>query len=230
MRLHWNGCGLMLHELSHLIHQLVLPLGLENLVVKKAFERARIVGLYESVRRRDWAGRERDFDLAYAMVDFKEFFAEMSVTYWSRGYEELGQSNKSRMLQCSPPFMEPGVIARVRERLSPEEQRDLRVIDANESRPNTFNARFFCFNGSSPSPCLIHCNKFYPFTSGQLKYHDPSTFCVIEKLWKEVAEWADPQIPSCCGNGHGCWNSPVQTRTTYDASSSPAMIEDTVDL
>ena len=28
MRLHWNGCGLLLHELCHLIHQLALVQGL----------------------------------------------------------------------------------------------------------------------------------------------------------------------------------------------------------
>ena len=31
---HWNGVVLVLHEICHLIHQLVLPYGLDNVRVK----------------------------------------------------------------------------------------------------------------------------------------------------------------------------------------------------
>ena len=50
-RLYWNGCGLMLHELCHLIHQLILPDGLENSQIKSAYECAMRSGIYEEVLR-----------------------------------------------------------------------------------------------------------------------------------------------------------------------------------
>jgi hypothetical protein len=51
MRLHWNGCGLLLHEFCHLIHQFTLVDSLENATVIKAFESATNSGLYDSVLR-----------------------------------------------------------------------------------------------------------------------------------------------------------------------------------
>lgn len=51
MRLHWNGCGLLLHEFCHLIHQFALPDGLENATVIDAFEKATNSGLYDNTLR-----------------------------------------------------------------------------------------------------------------------------------------------------------------------------------
>jgi hypothetical protein len=51
MRLHWQGSGLLLHELCHLIHQFTLPNGLENATVIEAFERATKGGLYDRTLR-----------------------------------------------------------------------------------------------------------------------------------------------------------------------------------
>jgi len=51
MRLHWNGCGLLLHEFCHLIHQFTLPNGLENETVIVAFETATKSGLYDNTLR-----------------------------------------------------------------------------------------------------------------------------------------------------------------------------------
>lgn len=51
MRLHWNGCGLLLHEFCHLIHQFTLTDGLENETVIEAFETATKSGLYDNVPR-----------------------------------------------------------------------------------------------------------------------------------------------------------------------------------
>lgn len=65
MRLHWNGCGLILHELCHLIHQFAL--GLHNPSVKEAYQKAKRSEKYEQVLRRDWAGLTIDCDLAYAV-------------------------------------------------------------------------------------------------------------------------------------------------------------------
>jgi hypothetical protein len=50
-RLYWNGCGLILHELCHLIHQLVLPDGLHNHQIKNSYECAMRTGKYEEVLR-----------------------------------------------------------------------------------------------------------------------------------------------------------------------------------
>ena len=48
---HWNGCGLLLHEFCHLIHQIVLPQGLENEHVKMMYKMAIESGKYEEVLR-----------------------------------------------------------------------------------------------------------------------------------------------------------------------------------
>lgn len=50
-RNHWNGCGLLLHEYCHLIHQLVLPQGLDNDNVKSMYQVALDSGKYEEVLR-----------------------------------------------------------------------------------------------------------------------------------------------------------------------------------
>jgi hypothetical protein len=176
MRLHWNGCGLLLHEYCHLIHQLVLPDGLENQLVRKAHGLASVSGLYDCVRRRDWAGLERDFDMAYATVDCKEFFAEMSVAYWSQGYGSgLDRQDPRQILLCSPPFVEPTVIQRI-ERIS---------------RAKSKQQSFFinCLQPRAP-----HCNKFYPFTRGQLRFYDRSTYDTMERLWADIEAWDNPEV------------------------------------
>lgn len=195
MRLHWNGCGLLLHEFCHLIHQQVLLDGLENARIKKAFGLATVSGLYDTVRRRDWAGQDEDFDLAYAMVDMKEFFAEVSVAFLSIGYQHLDDANPCRILECSPPIIEPTVVQRIQQ--------------ANiQPRPPGWVAQVF-----DRPPHRPHCNKFYPFTSGQLRHYDPATYQVMEELWKEIAEWQDPakENTDYCG----CWKRPLPPATPY---------------
>lgn len=240
MRLHWNGCGLILHELCHLIHQLALPQGLDNDQVKKAYGLAKVTGLYDTIRRRDWVGKAQDFDLAYAMVwyewfdrerncfctsnnlialttvaftslqvDCKEFFAEMSVAYWSQGYDELDTQDRNRIILCSPPFMEPNVLSRLRKK---------GIIDVDHHRQKKKRNCFFQF----PFPLAekkhppSHCNKFYPFTRGQLKYHDPDTFRTIESLWQEVSDWEDPwhneAEDGLCRRAPGCFLFPLCSR------------------
>lgn len=190
MRLHWNGCGLLMHELCHIIHQFALTDGLENQQVKKAHGLVQICGLYDCVRRRDWAGLERDFDLAYATVDCKEFFAEMSVAYWSREYDPmLDRQDPRRILSCSPPLTEPNVVDRV------EKSFGNGIAKSRHRSPVSG-----VFRHRTP-----HCNKFYPFTRGQLRQYDKATFETMEKLWEEIAAWKDPfntdedsGITSCC--------------------------------
>jgi hypothetical protein len=42
------------------------------------------------------------------------------------------------------------------------------------------------------------CNKFYPFTKGQLKHHDPELFQAIQELWVEIALWDDLDDDRLC--------------------------------
>ena len=50
-RNHWNGCGLLLHEYCHLIHQLVLNHGLDNHDVISMYKQAMESDKYEDVLR-----------------------------------------------------------------------------------------------------------------------------------------------------------------------------------
>lgn len=138
MRQHWNGCGLLLHELCHIVHQVVL--GLQNRRVIDLYKDAQRGGRYEKALRRDWAGKEVDHDMHYCMVDHKEFFAEMSVTFWSTGYRDLDQADTSQMEACCPPIMEPSV----RKRFDGYKGRLFEPLNEKEG----------------------HCNKFQPFTAG----------------------------------------------------------------
>jgi hypothetical protein len=84
MRLHWQGCGLILHELCHLIHQVVLPDGLENAKVRVLFEEARASGRYNRTLRRDWAGLPVCHDMAYAVSDIVVVFESIFFSFCRR--------------------------------------------------------------------------------------------------------------------------------------------------
>ena len=289
MRLHWNGSGLLLHEFCHLIHQCCLEDGLENHEVEVLYEKADASGNYQKVLRRDWAGKSTrttaatmkrtststsldqdqeqflDSDLAYAMVDPKEFFAELSVAYFSNAYRSLDRADPKIMEACSPPLLHPVVAKRIenlvlqrkRERLSNNstesfhgytsggnvyhslENTDGDAIHHPERMDNIDD--FCCFapflpvkrcvknlrrrgrlflalqngdeNDEDPQLArwqtltdpvfretamsrncanIYHCNKFYPFTRGQLKHHDPELFENLRDLWREISRWEDP--------------------------------------
>jgi hypothetical protein len=318
MRLHWNGSGLLLHELCHLIHQCCLEDGLENKTVESLYERADASGKYEKVLRRDWAGKTKatnantttnattpiaadilerrsepepttpleegktkqpaDSDLAYAMVDAKEFFAELSVAYFCNAYRSLDKADPNTMETCSPPLLHQDATRRIEilmlqrqlecqhqlecqrdsshyqpddyytenyyRALGGREYQSIRndsnnasTIDDKNSccwapfQPLTQFVRSIapqqplflssnnCNNGKSivdggisqlsqwrkmadpvfreratSRNCsnISHCNKFYPFTRGQLKHHDPELFVNLRDLWREIAMWEDP--------------------------------------
>lgn len=385
MRYHWNGCGLLLHELCHIIHQHCVDDGLENKFIDELFQKADRSGLYECVLRRDWAGRRikrddhhnplnqsvitsssrsrssvisssslsssssdnyhtkshsvttvpaaaleqaltemdgggdgdandeestglvlADSDLAYAMVDKKEFFAEMSVTFLANSYHVLDKGDSSCMEECCPPILEPNVLNRVVEELQQYEQQqsqqqqeqqcNLEALyrdssdDITDNKNKTFGAaanhtrisddiNFSCLSGffrecqrliewtdtgrhrllfvqlaeeqSSSSSSLLyadtavtasraaavvvdsmgdsnegrqsrrprsrssslmidlpfqdyairqncanikHCNKFYPFTRGQLRFYHKELHDDIESIWKQISKWVDPQL------------------------------------
>jgi hypothetical protein len=219
MRLHWNGSGLLLHELCHLIHQYCCPDGLDNASVQELYQTAKSSGRYENVLRRDWAGMEEDYDLAYAMVDKKEFFAEMSVAFLCHGYTHLNKKDCNVMDECCPPLLHPVVTERVLK---------LRGIQDNPfehdySENNDMTSCWLSwlrgtrrpipkvrmadpiFAEAAISRCCVnvdHCNKFYPFTRGQLQYYDPELFRGICNVWREISMWEDPQcrrIRTCFG-------------------------------
>lgn len=274
MRLHWNGSGLLLHEFCHLIHQCCLEDGLENKTIEALYETADASGKYGKVLRRDWAGKTRpksepdpvtgeqeveacDSDLAYAMVDPKEFFAELSVAYFCTSYKSLDKQDPTIMEACSPPLLHPDATKRVKS-LIVERQRENTPIKKEEQ--NKFYpflervtsdyqlvalgeesktdekeeesidcwtlfpplARFvknlqqkLSKSDEDTDPKLVqwqrladsvfreralnrncantgHCNKFYPFTRGQLKQHDPELLRELAALWREIAMWEDP--------------------------------------
>jgi len=175
MRWHWNGCGLLLHELCHIIHQFCL--GLDDARIEYAYEQAKQTGKYATTLRRDWAGLDDgDTDMAYALVNAKEFFAELSVAYWSQGYDEhVSKDDRTKMRDASPPFTAPSVISRLDPQKYPIAEKALFV----KSFP-WFRTRL----------CLPpHCNKFYPFTRVQFHNMDPDMFDLFDLLWEEIANW-----------------------------------------
>jgi len=255
MRLHWNGSGLLIHELCHLIHQCCMEDGLENRTIRALFEHASLSRRYEKVLRRDWAGKTTnisntnvntrketidqpaDFDLAYAMVDKKEFFAEISVAFLCNGYHALNKANPNDMKDCSPPLLNPDVTERVLAQLQYNTKTKTKTVPTtgncyyqnnNDSKTDDEDS-LSCFlpiinqlvkkmsivlrrqqrathnnhlrmvdpvfqEDAMSRNCIqnYHCNKFYPFTRGQLKYYDPDLFCDIRNLWKEISMGEDP--------------------------------------
>lgn len=238
MRLHWNGAGLLVHEFCHLIHQFALKDGLCNAKVLQAYLAAKQSGRYDRTLRRDWAGQDRDYDLAYAMVDHKEFWSELSTTYLCNNYEHLDKANNTIMGHCSPPITEPHVLERLRQRPAkmtlPEAKGGLRGIPQRQIHASISNivvhskdekpavVRFLCFLLQLCKPKLSlrqrpvqPCNKFYPFTRGQFREHDPEAFCVIRDLWCEVACWEDPRDDvGSCGKRFG-WFVPRMSQSKF---------------
>lgn len=240
-RLHWNGCGIILHEICHLIHQFVLNDGLANTYVKELYQNANLSRKYLNVLRRDWAGRDIDRDKAYAMLNHKEFFAEMSVAYLCKSFRNLDKiSLACDMIVASPPFASPTALAALQKKHGVAATAHLRIYDRLDSDSDYCDDEHDNCNNDSVSPrceslgltetkqkysgirmleqmvlaCLIkkrhavsventissntdggpslaHCNKFYPFTSGQLATSDPELFDGLSHLWNAISEWED---------------------------------------
>lgn len=75
-RLHWNGCGLILHELCHIVHQLVLTNGLHNGKVQDMYDAAMASGKYEEVFR--YASMKR-FHQRLMIRSFQPFVTVLKV-------------------------------------------------------------------------------------------------------------------------------------------------------
>ena len=263
-QMHWNGCGLILHELCHVLHQQVLPGGLDNEHVHLCYQVAQhnlqqqqphsarqsqspsstpitttattttictCQSLYEETLRRDWAGKAVETDLHYCMVNHKEFFAELSVTFLASGYPRVdhctlrlpnGQLNS--VLACSPPLMEPNVVARFSSSSSsaatatatatwvlPPQRRynqpllqhrhDTHNSSSRSTIQSLYSSSWVPF-APRPFHCRVaypHCNKFYPFTRGQFQRHDPQMYNAFHYLWTEIiAHWEDPEEETMC--------------------------------
>jgi len=192
-RLHWNGSGLILHEFCHIIHQLVLPKGLYNKNVLEAYNAAMESGKYEDVFRRDWAGQSIDTDTAYATLNHKEFFSELSVTYLSNHYKYLSNHcriKEENILSCSPPIIEAGALQRIKNnekysRACMAAKRKATSTSLSDHR--SLLERILNIKEKSDR-C---CNKFFPFVREQLKEYDECTYVYIESLWHEIGSWKD---------------------------------------
>mmetsp|Transcript_15849 Transcript_15849/g.18416 ORF Transcript_15849/g.18416 Transcript_15849/m.18416 type:complete len:341 (+) Transcript_15849:91-1113(+) len=197
---HWNGCGLLLHEFCHLIHQLVLRDGLDNQYVQDLYETAMKSEKYEQVLRRDWAYLDCDTDTAYGTINYKEFFAEVSVAYLSCGYENLNNVNASMSMNAlSPPIISPEVLKRRSQSTSNTNESKAIEEDKQSCLKLVFQINEF-FGWSPHKKC---CNKFFPFTRIQLKLYDPDTFYNIERLWGEIMQWEEG--PAVSSSNTDCW-------------------------
>jgi hypothetical protein len=186
LRLHYNGCGLMLHELCHIIHQKTLPGGLSNAMVIEMHRIAKESGKYKRVLRRDWAFKETDTDVAYCTLNHKEFFAEMSVSFLSDFYHDVDGTGTVVMAKCSPPFVAPVIVERIRK------QQLLQQTNIQNNGGNVVVSRM-TKNGRG----LPHCNKFFPFTKGQLRRYDPRVYKCFVKLWEYIEGWEDTEKRRC---------------------------------
>jgi len=229
MRLHWNGCGLLLHEFCHLIHQFALPNGLENDSVIEAFDAATKSHLYDNTLRRDWAGLECEEDMSYCMVNHKEFFAEISVTLLADAYHHLDLENNTRLEACSPPLMAPTVAERVRSKGYNIMRIDSDSVHASEHllTPLTGSEQSLkrvatkirwpiagsiiqawqrlSRRDSDVKATIPHCNKFYPFTKGQFEKHDPDLYAKFTDLWTQIGAWHDEATEKPCLRLRSCW-------------------------
>ena len=207
--------------------------------------------------RRDWAGLECEEDMgksffsvcpfhkkcsfilneicfasAYCMVNHKEFFSEISVTYLADAYHELDLKDNGCMEECCPPLMAPTVVQRVRSKgctamrvyeesirsdgslLTPliESERSLNEVTAKVRWPVANTVRVGVLrllsrrDSDSMRAKVPHCNKFYPFTKGQLEKHDPKLSATFTDLWTQIAAWHDEANENACMRLiRNCW-------------------------
>ena len=143
------------------------------------------------------------------MVDHKEFFSELSVAYLSRGYQYLSKADPSHMDECCPPLLHPVVTDRVtrQDYDNADENAKQTSYEASTMAP-CFSLMPTCIY--EPKQQLVdtdfqekalarscrgisHCNKFYPFTSGQLEHYDPYLYNAMTEIWKQIARWQDEE-------------------------------------
>lgn len=97
----------MLHELAHGFHDRVLTF--EQAEILAAYQHAKDAKLYDRVERSRGNGQPNTFELAYAMTDHKEYFAEATEAYFSRN--DFFPFTRDELEKHDPKMME--VIKRV---------------------------------------------------------------------------------------------------------------------
>ncbi|MEI6870876.1 MAG: hypothetical protein WCL08_01205 [Verrucomicrobiota bacterium] len=90
----------ILHELAHAYHDRVLEGGMRNVEIVAAYERAKASGRYEKVERVNGGNRPHTFELAYAMTNPREYFAETSEAYF--GQNDFYPFNRMELMQHDP--------------------------------------------------------------------------------------------------------------------------------
>ena len=139
--------------------------------------------------RRDWAGLPDEMDQAYATINHKEFFAEMSVAFLCNGYKNLDHI-RGPIEKCSPIFMDQTVLERYNDKT------DKRLSSSDVTGPR--NNKIIGFISSLlPSKAHPHCNKFYPFTRGQIESYDPKLAADLSTIWTIIENWIDLDDTSC---------------------------------
>jgi dipeptidyl-peptidase-4 len=93
---------LVLHELAHAYHDRVL--GFDHPGIMAGFERAKASGVYDSVARRDWQGRETRGVRAYAMTNPKEYFAETTEAFF--GMNDMYPFERKELEAADPGAVE----------------------------------------------------------------------------------------------------------------------------
>ena len=92
-----------LHELAHAYHDRVLRKGFDNSELIAAYETAKRSGKYDRVERQDSEGRRR-LDVAYAMTNPQEYFAESTEAYFTRN--DFFPFDRKELMQHDPATLE----------------------------------------------------------------------------------------------------------------------------
>jgi cyclophilin family peptidyl-prolyl cis-trans isomerase len=89
-----------LHELAHAYHFRVLKDGFANAEIKAAYDRAKANGKYDRVER--WSGPDKPVtrELAYAMTDPQEYFAETTEAFF--GTNDFFPFTRAELKQHDP--------------------------------------------------------------------------------------------------------------------------------
>ena len=132
-------------------------------------------------------------DQAYATINHKEFFAEMSVAFLCKGYKNLDHI-RGPIEKCSPMFMDQTVLERYKDKN--ETGNRLSSPYYNNTGPKSNNILEF-LSSLLPSNAHPHCNKFYPFTRGQIESYDPKLAADLCTIWSMIESWTDLDDTSC---------------------------------
>lgn len=153
----------------------------------------------------------------------------MSVTFLADSYHDFDGADM-QMEQCCPPLMAPSVVERVKSKgysIMPadegsvhskegistpllESERSIDSITSTSQWPvlDSFRGIFQLMKRRESElvrPRVPHCNKFYPFTRGQLEKHDPSLFAVYTDLWTQIGSWREEKNERKCLRLRSCW-------------------------